>query len=192
MDFDAYLKSRVTSEQYSEILTGIMKAKRRKQFTGNKNISSSFKQPMTSGLSTPNKFGANTRTNRLSTAEKLQEYKNRLNSNTNRNKEGSDSKPEFENKLGGSNIAAMNSSITEKWRKINSQGLKSHAGMNNTVGGGFKGKALQDKSTLDKDSMENEAEPDTTKSTNSKMALQARLNEVKARLGQIKKTSSKK
>ena len=171
-----------------------MKAKRRKQLGGKsaKNISSSFKAPAPSGLQTPNKFGAlgsSGRANRLSTAEKLQEYQNRLNKghsvNSNENslkKEsslGGNGKPEAENRL-GSSIAAMNSSITEKWRKINSSGLKSHAGLNNTVGGGFKAKALQDKSTLDKDSNENEGEPaDPNKSAKTKMALQARLNEVK-------------
>lgn len=179
-----------------------MKAKRRKQFQGkvHKNISSSFRTPETSSLQTPNNFGglsSGGAGNRLSTAEKLQEYKNRLNNKQNvvqKEQEQEDpkepgSKPEVENKLGGS-IAQMNSSITEKWRKINSQGLKSHSGLNNTVGGGFKGKALQDKSTLDKDSLENEPDAETT--TNSKMALQARLNEVKARLGQIKKQTHMK
>lgn len=74
----------------------------------------------------------------------------------------------------------MNSSITEKWRKINSKGLKPQgAGLNNTVGGGFKGSALQDKSTLDKDSNDNEGESDANRSNKTKLALQARLNEVK-------------
>jgi hypothetical protein len=194
---DSYLKASVSADEYSTILTGIMKAKRRKQFQGkvHKNISSSFRTPMSGGLQTPNKFGSNLSSsgNRLSTAEKLQEYKNRLNNKQNipQNEEKPKepgSKPEVENKLSGS-IAAMNSSITEKWRKINSQGLKNHSGMNNTVGGGFKRQALQDKSTFDKDSNENEAEPENA--TNSKMALQLRLNEVKARLGQIKKTVKK-
>lgn len=177
-----------------------MKAKRRKQFQGkvHKNISSSFRTPESSSLQTPNNFGGLSSGgpgNRLSTAEKLQEYKNRLNNKQNIIKREEEepkepgSKPEVENKLGGS-IAQMNSSITEKWRKINSQGLKSHSGLNNTVGGGFKGRALQDKSTLDKDSIENEPDAETT--TNSKMALQARLNEVKARLGQIKKQTQVK
>lgn len=94
-------------------------------------------------------------------------------------------KPEANNNLSNS-IAAMNSSITEKWRKINTKGA---GGLNNTVGGGFKS-SMQDKSTLDKESNENEVDQDT--SSISKMALQARLNEVKARLGKIKKTHDQK
>lgn len=205
LDMDAYLKANCSSDVYSVILTGIMKAKKRKILTGKsaKNMSTSFKAPLSTGLRTPNKFGNNLNatggnTNRLSTVEKMQEYeekranlrqkygsKRNADNNENSLKSGEDSesvgsslKPEAENKLGNS-ISAMNSSITEKWRRINSKGLKGNTGLNNTVGGGFQGSALQDKSTLDKESNENEAENDAARSAKTKVALQARLNEVK-------------
>jgi hypothetical protein len=172
-----------------------------------KNVgSASFKANLSPGLKTPNKFGGLNATagknSRLSTVEKMQEYEEKRanlrqkygskgNALDKSAKESSDPgtdldvgaklKPEPVNSLGHS-IAAMNSSITEKWKKINSKG---QGGLNNTFGGGFKGSSMQDKSTLDKESNENDEDPD--KSAKTKLALQARLNEVKARLGNIKK-----
>ncbi len=154
-------------------------------------MSSSFKASIESKLQTPKKAGlrGSEREERQSTAAKLQEYQNRLRKGNNLSSQPSGEntksrlKPPADNKLGNS-IAAMNSSITDKWRKINSKGLKSQAGLNNTVGGGFKGSALQDKSTLDKESNDNEITDQPDKeigegSVKTKMALQARLNEVK-------------
>lgn len=197
LDFDAYLRAYLSSQEQTMILTGIMKAKKRIQLTGNnsKNLSSSFRAPLGGRLQTPNKLGlgASGKASRQSTAAKLQEYQNRLQNNNLKPKngaslktDGTDSagsslKQEVDNRLGNS-IAAMNSSITEKWRMINSKGLANRSGLNNTVGSGFKRKALQDKSTLDKESNDNEQpEQDLGSPTNTKMALQARLNEVKVR-----------
>lgn len=209
LDLDSYLQRNCTSEGYNQILSGILKAKKKKQIGGRsmKNVTSaSFKSNLASGLKTPNKFGGLNATagksSRLSTVEKMQEYEekranlkqkygvqsNPLNKSSIEPSDVSSDlnsssklKPEPQNNLGHS-IAAMNSSITEKWRKINTKG---QGNLNNTFGGGFKGSSMQDKSTLDKESNENDDDPE--KSTKTKLALQARLNEVKARLGNIKK-----
>ena len=209
LDLDAYLKANCSPQIYSTVLTGLMKAKKRKILTGKsaKNVFTPFKAPLSSGLKTPSKLtGLNAtggdKSNRLSTVEKMQEYEEKRanlrqkygskRNNESESKEEHDAhesdsassniKPEGDNKL-GSSIAAMNSSITEKWRKLNSSKLKTPGtGLNNTVGGGFKVNALQDKSTLDKDSNDNEGEPDANRSVKTKMALQARLDEVKVSL----------
>lgn len=190
LDLDAYLKANCTVDVYSAVLTGIMKAKKRKQLTGKsaRNVGGgSFKAPLSgSGLRTPNKFNSSNdggeSAGRFSTLSKLQSVQNKMSDNDQEldgdDSAGSSLKPGVDNKL-GSSIAAMNSSITEKWRKINSKGLSTPSGLNNTVGGGFKSKALQDKSTLDKDSNDNEGDADASRSSKTKLALQARLNEVK-------------
>jgi len=160
-DLEAYLTSKHSEDVVSAILSGIQKAKKRKMLVGEsvRNISSSFKSPMSSGLKTPSKAGglnATGGTNRLSTVEKMQEYEEkranlRQKYGSKRNvyepeskaldnqedeaaKDEENSQPDGQNKLGTS-IAAMNSSITEKWRNVNSQGGKTSGGLNNTVGG---------------------------------------------------------
>ena len=214
LDLDEYLKNNWAEDEYDHILSGIYKARKRKQIGGfsHKNVSSSFKNnSIVSGLKAPSRYGNNLnatggRSNRLSTVDKLQEYEakranlrqkygsknsgNKFMSNAKSKAEANDDaksnsnlKSENNSNL-GSSIAAMNSSITEKWRKIHSKG---NSGLNNTVGGNFKSSMQDNKSTLDKESNENEADTDPDKSNKTKLALQARLNEVKARLGKIKK-----
>jgi hypothetical protein len=213
LDLDEYLQKNATTEGYNRILTGILKAKKRIQIGGSsvKNVNNTFSSKI-GGLKTPSKFGSNLNatggnSNRLSTMEKLQEYEEKRANLRQRfgakktatdlvaeAKSGTEIKSDLnssnnlaadsgKNKL-GSSIAAMNSSITEKWRKINSKGAN---GLNNTVGGGFKS-SMNNKSTLDKESNEDEGEPDPERSAKTKQALQTRLNEVKARLGKIKKS----
>ena len=159
-DLEAYLTSKHSEDVVSAILSGIQKAKKN-MLVGKsvRNISSLFKSPMSSGLKTPSKAGglnATEETNRLSTVEKMQEYEEkranlRQKYGSNRNvyepeskaldnqedeaaKDEENSQSDGQNKLGTS-IAAMNSSITEKLRNVNSQGGKTSGRLNNTVGG---------------------------------------------------------
>ena len=78
-DFEDYLKSKYSTEISNLILNGIQKAKKRKMLVGKsmRNVSSSFKNPMTGGLKTPSKasgLNATGGNSRLSTVEKMQEY----------------------------------------------------------------------------------------------------------------------
>lgn len=209
MNLETYLKMNFEANLCSVVLTGLTKAKKRKMLVGRsmKSVSSSFKTPGIGGIKTPNKLGGLNATggeSRLSTVEKMREYeekranlKQKYGSRKNNEENGEDNKndenylqPDSSNKLGNS-IAAMNSSLTEKWRKTNAKGFKGPGGLNNTVGGGFKSSQLQESTGLAKESSENDGD-ETSKSANTKMALQARLNEVKARLGQINKHKDKR
>lgn len=212
-ELESYLKSKHSNEIANMILSGIQKAKQKRKMLigkGHRNTEA-FKSPLAGGLKTPSKptgFNATGENNRLSTVDKMQEYEEkranlRQKYGSKRNiyeaenkltsKEGNagdkdevNSQSDAQNKL-GSSIAAMNSSITEKWRNINTQSNKSGHGLSNTVGGGFRG-------NYQNENQENQAdqEQDKESSLKSKMALQARLNEVKARLGQIKKNHDKR
>ena len=127
-----------------------MKAKRRKQLAGRsaKNVTSnSFKAPMSGGLKTPNKFTSSMNENNEDSSQRLSAISSKMQGLQNKYADGSQNnedsesassslRPDADNKLGKS-IAAMNSSITEKWKRINSRGLKPVGGLNNTVGGGI-------------------------------------------------------
>lgn len=216
LDIDAYLKANFPVDVCANVNTGIAKAKKRKMLTGNsvRNMGGSFRAPLTSGLKTPNKYGGLNATGgrsiRMSTNEKMAEYEekranlrkkfgSKRNIYSQENQQENDKEEQVEdnkvesagveqndsNKL-GSSIAAMNSSLTQKWKKINSQGLKVPSGLNHTVGGSNIGRGIQDRSTLDEDSNENNQKGENNANSN-RLALQTRLNEVKARLGKMKK-----